>query len=355
MQRLRRVLCLAIVFALALTGCMKAEPIPPVPGPITQEEVQGNAGYKAAYKRFFDVRSDGPIIPGLRQGLVPQGTEYLPDQDWILISGYRDNDSSLVVIIDAETGEFVKAVSFRLPSGSVYTGHAGGVAASQHHLWIASGEHVHYVSLDELVMARDGAEIQFEGRVRIDARGSFVSYTDGVLWVGDFARPSSHPTEAHHKMTNRQGKQHNGWIAGYLLDAATDLIPTGGPKNAKGAYIPDYVLSIPDIIQGSYILGDYIILTASYGRNNDSHLFIYDNPLSEPPHRTVTVDGVKVPVWFLDNANLADTWILPPMVESVVERQGQIYINFESAALKYLDGRYALSRLQIVYAKDLLP
>ena len=43
-------------------------------------------------------------------------------------------------------------------------------------------------------------------------------------------------------------------------------------------------------------------------------------------------------------------------MESVVERDGRIYIMFESAALKYLpNGRYALSRLQIVDTADLLP
>src|SRR5690606_40555056 len=224
------------------------------------------------------------------------------------------------------------------------------------HLWLASGSQVYWVRLDKFIAARDGTEITFDGTARIDARASFVSVTDGVLWVGDFAyEAEGYETAGHHKLRNRQGRQHHGWIAGYKLDPATDLIPASRPK-ANGVYIPDYVLSIPDKIQGSYILGDYIILTESYGRRNDSHLFIYENPLDEPAHRTVWIAGTEVSVWFLDDGNRVDSWVLPPMVESVVERDGRIYIMFESAALKYLpNGRYALSRLQIVDTADLLP
>lgn len=357
MKGLRRLLALALVLVLAVTGCiqLKAEPIPVLPGPVTQEEVKGNTASRNSWRPFLNIAEDGPIIPGLRQGLVPQGLDYLQEEDWLIISGYRDNDSSLVAVIDAESGELVKAVSFRLPSGAVYRGHAGGVAVSDRHLWISSGEHVYWVRLDKLIAARDGAEILFDGAAKIDARGSFVSFTDGILWVGDFAYEArDYKTASHHKLRNRQNKQHDGWIAGYKLDPTTDLIPANRPK-ANGAYIPDYVLSIRDKIQGSYILGDYIILTESYGRNNDSHLYIYENPLDNPPHREVNISGLTVPVWFLDDANLAYTWVLPPMVESVVERNGELYVSFESAALKYLDGRYALSRLQIVKASDLLP
>lgn len=358
MKPLRRLLLFAAAVAFAVSGCfqLKAEPIPLLPGPVTQEEIEENRSPKLSWLRFLNIAENGPIVPGLRQGLVPQGLDYLPEEDWLIISGYRDNDTSLVVVVHGESGELVKAVSFRLPGGGAYRGHAGGVAVSDRHLWLASGSQVYWVRLDKFIAARDGTEITFDGTARIDARASFVSVTDGVLWVGDFAyEAEGYETAGHHKLRNRQGRQHHGWIAGYKLDPATDLIPASRPK-ANGVYIPDYVLSIPDKIQGSYILGDYIILTESYGRRNDSHLFIYENPLDEPAHRTVWIAGTEVSVWFLDDGNRVDSWVLPPMVESVVERDGRIYIMFESAALKYLpNGRYALSRLQIVDTADLLP
>lgn len=341
--------CVLLV-ALALTGCLGRQ-APIVSGPITQEEVTGNAKWNVAYQRFFDVKRDGPVIPGLRQGLVPQGLEYLPDQDWFLIAGYRDDNSSLVTIIEAATGKLVKTVSFTNQNGSTYTGHAGGLAISDRFLWISSGEKVYYVELDRVVSAADGAILRFAGHLPVDARGSFMSVTDGVLWVGDFALGSTYPTHPHHHLTNRDGVRHSGWIAGYSLDPVTGLIPDDQPRNQRGDYIPDYALSIRDKIQGSYILGHRIILTESYGRNNPSHLFVYENPLSSEPHATVNVSGAKVPVWFLDDANLLDTWTLPPMVESVVQRGDEIYMSSESAALKYLNGSYALSRLQVLGAE----
>lgn len=351
---MRRLFYLMLVVGLMATGCNKAERLSVLAGPITQEAVEGNARWNSAYGPFFDAKREGPVIPGLRQGLVPQGLEYLPAKDWLLVSGYRDDGSSLVTIIHAATGDLVKSVSFVNRSGSVYRGHAGGVAVSAQHLWISSGEQVHYVKLDKVIDADNGAEILFDGHLPVDARGSFVSVTDGILWVGDFAREASHPTAEHHHMRNRQGGQHRGWVAGYVLDPVTDLIPTSRPKNQNGAYIPDYALSIRDKIQGVSLVGDYILLTESYGRNNVSHLFVYKNPLSEPHHTTATVNSVEVPVWFLDNHTLVKTWVLPPMVESVALRFDEIYISFESAALKYLDGSYALSRLQIVDADVLL-
>lgn len=321
---------------------------------ITQEEVEGNAKWLPEYERFFEAKREGAIIPGLKQGLVPQSIDYIIEEDWFVISGYRDGQSSLVTIVDASTEQHVKTVQFTRTDGSIYNGHAGGIAVSDHHLWISSGEQAHYIELDKIIDAENGATLSFTGHVDIDARGSFISFSEGILWVGDFALDTRYPTQPHHHLINRDGTKHTGWIAGYELDEETDLIPESRPKNENGAYVPDYVLSIRDKIQEGSIFRDKVILTESYGRNNVSHLFVYENPMTEEPHQYVQVAGEAVPVWFLDNQNLTDTWILTPMAEAVVERNGESYIIFESAALKYLDGSYALDRLQIVDTNVLL-
>lgn len=72
--------------------------------------------------------------------------------------------------------------------------------------------------------------------------------------------------------------------------------------------------------------------------------------MNEAPHARVDFDGLPVPVWFLDRQNEVDRWVLTPMAESIVERDGQFHIIFESAALKYLDGSstYPLDHVQVI-------
>lgn len=317
---------------------------------VTQQRVEGNAMWLPQYERFFEAKSEGPLIPGLMEGFVPQGIGYIAEKDWLVMGGYRDGRSSLVTVVDAGSGIHVKTVQFATTDGTTYTGHAGGLALSERHLWISSGEQAHYVPIADLIGADHGDTLTMTGHIDVDARGSFVSYADGVLWVGDFALSPGYPTKPHHHLVNRDGTKYLGWMAGYIVDEETDLIRGTQRTTRDGTAIPDYILSIPNKIQEGTVFGDTIILTESYGRNNISHLFMYDNPLTEPPHQYVTIEETSVPVWFLDKHNLVDTWVLTPMAESLAERNGQFYIIFESAALKYLNGNYAyaLDRVQIV-------
>lgn len=317
---------------------------------VTQQPIDSEGTWSPRYERFLEAATDGALIPGLKQGFVPQGIGYVEDQDWFLMGGYRDGHSSLVSVVDAATGAHVKSVQFAMRDGGFYRGHAGGLAISEKHLWISSGEQVHFIELEEIIAAEHGDTLLFSGHTPVDSRGSFVSYAEGVLWVGDFALTPGYPTEPHHHMTNRVGEQHLGWMAGYVLDEQTDLIREDHGTNHKGAYIPDLVLSIPNKIQEGTVFGDKIILTESYGRNNIGQLFIYDNPLTGPPHAHAEFEQHSVPVWFLDRENELDRWALTPMAESIVERNGKFHIIFESAALKYLDGSatYPLDHVQVI-------
>lgn len=341
-----------LLVCLACAACIRRTTV--IAGPITQEETQGNAVRLAEYERFFAAARPGAVIPGLKQGFVPQGIAYLPERDWFLLSGYRDGGTSLLIIVNGATERLVKALEFTMQDGKPYQGHAGGVAVSDRYVWIASGDQVHYVALDAVVQAANGAVVPFAGHLPVDSRASFVTVAGNTLWVGEFAYGTSYPTRAHHHLQAPSSAPHKGWIAGYELDPSTGLIRSGQARLPDGAYVPDYVLSIPDKIQGALFIEDFVLLTESYGRNQPSRLLIYRNPLGGAPHATVQVSGASVPVWFLDAGNLLDTWILPPMAQSVAVRQDEAHVNFESGAVKYLDGSYALSRLQVVDVATLI-
>ncbi|UUZ87155.1 lamin tail domain-containing protein [Paenibacillus sp. P26] len=94
---------------------------------LTQEETGVRLpGDFPQYDKFFDVSAPGPIVPGLLQGLVPQGMHYYKDKNWIIISSYRDDRRpSTLTIVDAGTGAFVKTIHLFTQEGQPFSGHAG--------------------------------------------------------------------------------------------------------------------------------------------------------------------------------------------------------------------------------------
>ena len=101
---------------------------------------------------------------------------------------------------------------------------------------------------------------------------------------------------------------------------------------------PDYVLSIPDEIQGMTKLesGEFV-LSRSYGRNNKSSLLLYRGVLDSNPDRTVRINGKEVPLWFLDSETSVKSITAPPMLESLERADGNVLALFESAADPYRD------------------
>ncbi|MDF2960938.1 MAG: hypothetical protein K0S39_2673 [Paenibacillus sp.] len=316
---------------------------------ITQEE----AGIKIRVdmpeiKPFLQKSKQGPVVPALKQNAVPQGLTYLEDKKWMLVSHYReDGKPSVLSVIDTSSGKMVKAVELYKNSTTPYTGHAGGITVSKKHVWISSDKEVSFIKLDDLVKAENGTKLTFAGSVQSGTRASFTTYgADGILWIGEFAHGTDYPTDKSHYLTNRDDKQHKGWAEGYKLSSETDL-PIAPQE--QGRPVPDYILSLPDSIQGMAVGKDRIWLSQSYGRNNASTLFRFKNSLTEKPHTKVTIGKSEVPVWFLDSKNRQDQMELPPMSEGLVESDGHLHILFESGATKYrTSSSYALDRIQML-------
>lgn len=101
-------------------------------------------------------------------------------------------------------------------------------------------------------------------------------------------------------------------------------------KNEDISYL-EYILSIPDIVQDIEFTENYIVLSRSYGRKNDSKLEFYPNVLNKKPHGKIN----NIPFWFLDNP--VKTINILPMSEGITKIGNSLYILFESAALKYIN------------------
>ncbi|MCK5201750.1 MAG: hypothetical protein KAR21_25530, partial [Spirochaetales bacterium] len=152
---------------------------------------------------------------------------------------------------------------------------------------------------------------------------------------GEFtSRDGSYSVPDFHHFKNHEGNVNHAWMAGFILDSESDMI--NRENTIAGINYPDYILSIPDEVQGAAFIKGMIILSQSYGRKNDSRISVYPDPLNEPPHNTVTTDdGRSIPVWILDDQNLEVEIIAPPMTEGIVNYKGLTAVLYESGSDKY--------------------
>jgi len=303
----------------------------------TQEAVTDCANTHIKYDAFYASGELSLLVPGLKQGFVPQGLSYLPEQNWMIIAGYSGNEDtcSALFAVDLATGEMVREVMLQYADGSDYLGHAGGVAVTGKNLFIANNEHLYRISLEKFLSLPASAECAFDEEIPVPSRASYCSYADGILWVGEFQYDPSYKTDRTHWYKNEDGR-HKAWLIGYELDASqpNELKPSA--LNGENA-VPDYILSTTERIQGMTILGGRIYLSQSYGRRNFSTLLAYQNILDTPPAAQADVNGASVPLWCLNSAVLLDALVMPPASECLTVADDSLYVLFETAAQKYMD------------------
>ncbi|GIP35244.1 lamin tail domain-containing protein [Paenibacillus sp. J2TS4] len=349
------ILCLVVAGA-GQTGYASTMAVEEEPGEeITQEELgMIHRVQSPNYRDLESVSELGPVIPGLMQGLIPQGIAFYEAMDWIIVSYYRDNGKpSMVSVVDKSTGELVKSLNLYRDETTPYTGHSGGLTVSEKHLWVTSEKSAYAVKLEDLAHSEDGGRLVFSNIIRTETNASFVTYDSGILWVGEFSR-FDFKTEPSHHMRNRQNIEHSAWVAGYRL-TSEDMIDTSRVVEGTNAAVPDVLLSITDEIQGMAFADGHILLSQSYGRAIESSLHTYQLSLEEAPHAyTDRFDTGPVPIWFLDGLNKLHTVVMPPMSEGIVESSGNLYILFESGAETYRDSFYPIDRIYIANTDNLL-
>lgn len=316
-----------------------------------------------AYQGLWDISSDGPVIAGLAQGLVPQGLTYYKKKDWLLTISYVDDGvrPGTITVTDRTTGELVKSVVLYNTDGTPYTGHAGGVTVSRDHGWVASENYLFSFNLRDLMEAENNGELQFTKQIPIPVEAAYTVYDEGILWVGEFYEASAYPTDPSHYIENRDGEMHYAWMIGFDLERNNDMLAgdhwNGSPDNNA---VPDYVLSTTGKVQGAIVqkaAQNGITLSTSYGRANDSVLYRYEYPLKEDPHALVTVGGKEVPLWFLDGHTAKPRQSIEaiPMPEGIVEVQKELYVVFESGADKYrYTTTYPMDRMLKIDMKKLM-
>ena len=316
---MKKVLC-ALLALLTLLACSCTAETVYTCASVTDAEASA-----AAYARFSEAGELSVVIPGLKEGFVPQGITYLPDDDALLFAGYSGgSENSALLAVNRETGEMIKQVRLNNADGSKYTGHAGGVCATETDIYVSNDHKLFRISLDTYRKLPASASCAFEEEIPVPVNSSYCSYADGVLWVGEFQYGGDYPTDASHRVSTADGLQ-RAWTCGYVMREGQDFSA------------PDYILSMTERIQGMTVLNGKIYLSQSYGRRNDSVLYRYAAVLNEEPDCTIDVNGKSVPLWILDSTCREDALLCPPMTECLCTIREEIYVAFESAAKTYMN------------------
>ncbi|MEK6249272.1 MAG: hypothetical protein N2C12_13905, partial [Planctomycetales bacterium] len=93
----------------------------------------------------------GPVIPGLREGAVPQGLAYWKQIDAYLLSHYFDGGRpSCLTVIDRESGKLLGTYALKEDDDRWHSGHVGGVAVNADTVWVASEGKIYRYQTEDL-------------------------------------------------------------------------------------------------------------------------------------------------------------------------------------------------------------
>ena len=290
------------------------------------------------YTEFFGNAEEAYVTPGLWDGVVPQGYTYLEEEKVYLMCGYMANGGASRIYVTPEGDESEsKYVSLITKNGEAYTGHTGGITSDGKRVWLANdgdGEDncVWVLSLDEILGAESGAQITLDIHFKPESRSAFCLVDGDYLWVGEFRDPEKYLTDESHEFDVADEANNYALICAYKIDGNTE---TGIASN-----VPEMLVSVRDLTQGFIRTDDGgFVISTSYGLSS-SVMYTYENVLDEEADANLEIDGVSVPVWYLDSDSLTDTVEMPPMSEELVYKDGKIYVLFESACHKYIFGNF---------------
>lgn len=308
----------------------------------TQTSTVKNTTYEKEpeFSAFLEQAEAAYAIPGLNEGMIPQGMDWCESNGLLYISGYYsvDGTASALVAVDVSTGEIVAEYALQNADGTSFDGHVGGVAVTDTTLYLSgkksdAGYTVEIIPLADLPEAGSHT-VTLSQQVIVPVSPSFLSYSGGYLWIGNFYHPGADyglSDGMAYTTTSAEGDYYGCYILGYDLsegELASDSVPA-------------VVLVAPNKIQGMVLSNDgTVTLSQSYGRKNNSALLSYTLSLDETPDTTVDVGGKTVSAYILDSLRLQESITAMPMTEALADQGEDLLILFESGALHYENGLY---------------
>lgn len=291
--------------------------------------------FRIPVSSYYQASDKAFKIPGLSDGLVPQGLSYDEDNKVFLVTGYqKDGSATYIWRINKEGNENRGKVKLLNEFGEALVVHAGGLSAAGNYVYVASGENSSLYVYDkkEVITAEDGKQIPTLGTFDLSYGGesvkvAFTTVTDGRLIVGEFYRDPNYQTPESHKFTTPAGD--------YLQAVAFEYNLSDSPEDQYGLKAdPVKAYLLPDLSQGMawkdgkiYVSESYAVAFSTIGVYDSSKL----NSIGE---------FAGLPLYALDSSSRVSEVKIAPMSEEIEFVDGKMYTMCESASSKYIFGNF---------------
>ena len=315
---------------------------------LTQTKTVGKQTYTGVkeYKPFLKSSKPWAVIPGLNEGMIPQGMCYCAEDKRTYIASYSKADIPSVISVLDEDGILTAEAYLYNADGSRFSSHVGGLAISDDTLFVSAPADAegHYQVAEIPMKELEGEgtrEVKIQKTFRVPVSPSFMNFSDGCLWVGNFYHPKgNYDLSADMNYTTKaENAEYGCYILGYdLSKKSVERFDEVGPD---GYPVPDMVMAAPDRIQGITSLSNgQMLLSQSYGRKSESRLMSFDTSSTHATLHDFQVGSSRVPGFILDSNCLTKAVTALPMTEAVsAASDGMILVSFESGALHYSDGK----------------
>lgn len=276
--------------------------------------------HKNTYTEEFEIQ-------GNTSNYVPQGLAYSNKYNIVLQTSYNSKHNvSMLYVIDFETGKLIKDLKLIEIDDNDNINHVGGITTDENTVWITNDYEVNEFNLDEIVNTENDY-IKSIKNTKLPNRGDFCDYNNNILWIGDFF------LNPFYKVPDD-----NPLLMGYNLENELDYST------------PDYIVSLPKMVQGMAITEDNkFIFTSSFTNLIQSNLSIYDNVLEDNPEY-YNLNGKEIPYYKFDNTNLIKNIKFPPMIEGLFIKNNLLYILFENSSDTYF---YAYPKIHKIIKYDI--
>lgn len=268
----------------------------------------------AIYNEYYSIKTNVCKNPGLNDGFICQGIAASEKNGVILVSGYMKDHSASRIYVTTLDNES-RYVTLK-QGDEAFTGHAGGIAATASTVYIASGEKIYTLKLNDLLIAENGDSLDVGDGVKVNNSASFVYTDDTYLYVGEFHDGGKYNIEGHENET--ADGTHYAICSQYALDDITT---------------PVKVYSIRNKVQGICFTPDgKVVMSTSYGLASSGY-YVYN--LDSATDSGKTMDGA--PLYYLDK--LEKEVKGPAMAEGLDYYDGKVITLTESASDKYVFGK----------------
>lgn len=298
----------------------------------SEEQAKALEGFPELYKATIEAHkkekdSGMYIIPGLLSttslvsndaqkesicdSMTPQGVT-IADR-YLLISAYcHDHEhNSVLYVLDKDSHNYLKTIVLQ---GQL---HVGGVTYDPiaKNIWVCSSYDdraeivaIPLKTMESYEFEEERLTINYTQQVELPQlnRASVITYHDKMIYVGYF------------------NEQQEGKLEAYQLDETGQMIGKPAFEHTIRTTIDLDKSSLNDEVvrelQGIAFYKEKLLITQSYGASVDSKLLIFDYKKEQKE--------------FLDK-ELSQMYELPAHAEQLSEKDGQVYLIFESAAKPY--------------------